>query len=276
MKPESLRDLLEGCEWIFHAAGYYPPFRERRERAIERAIDSTRRILGEFRRAPAAKVVFTSSAATIRAVPGGQANEESEEPWPLTEWRPLYSSVKIAMEQEALRFCREGDPIVIVNPSICIGEYDARPFSGRVVLAFSKYKVPWTVETSFNVVYTGDVGVGHLRAAEKGRCGQRYLLAGHNVSLQEFAELVARLAGVRPPRWKIPYSAALFGARTMGLYARFTRTQPLVTIQEVRRVRGGYSLDGSKAIRELGCLKTPIEEAVRRALLWFKENGFLE
>jgi len=35
---DGLPQALEGCEWVFHAAGYYPSFRERRERAIARSL----------------------------------------------------------------------------------------------------------------------------------------------------------------------------------------------------------------------------------------------
>jgi len=34
-------------------------------------------------------------------------------------------------------------------------------------------------------------------------------------------------------------------------------------------------LDGRKAIRELSLPQTPIEEAIRRAVAWFKQYGYL-
>ena len=36
-----------------------------------------------------------------------------------------------------------------------------------------------------------------------------------------------------------------------------------------------FALDGSKAIRELGLPQTPLEEAIQRALAWFKAQGYL-
>ena len=274
-EPGGLREALAGCEWVFHAAGYYPGPREEREQAVEKAITLTRRVLGQIRQAGPRRVVFTSSAATLRGVPGRPANEEDAEPWPLERWRHLYSTVKIAMEQEALAAHRAGLPVVIVNPTLCIGEYDARPFSGRAVLAFARRRQPWYVETCFNVVYTGDVGLGHLRAAEAGRLGERYLLAGHNVSLKEFAEVTCRLAGMPPPRWRLPYAAAWVSACLAEAVAAVTGRDPLFTRDEVRRVRDGYPLDGSKAFREFGLPRTSVEVAVRRALDWFRKNGVL-
>ncbi len=248
-RPGQLVEALRGREWVFHAAGYYPANRGSREKAVRAGIESARRDLETIRQAAPARVVFTSSAATIRAVPGQAATEADAEPWPLTHWRRRYAAVKIAMEQEALRAAGAGLPVVIVNPSLCIGEYDAHTFSGRSVLAFSRYRFRWYTEISFNVVYTGDVGVGHVRAAEMGRVGERYLLAGQNVSLKEFGTFACRELGLPPPRWKIPYVGAYLG---------------------------GCLLDGSRAVRELGMPQTPAAEAVRRAVQWFKQHGYIK
>ena len=289
-RPEELREALRGCSWVFHAAGYYPsnlPSREAgaggsaatrlgAEEAIRTGIESARRDLEEIRRAGPGRVVFTSSAATIRAGAGKMATEADSEPWPLTHWRHPYAAVKIAMEQEVLRAAADGLAVGIVNPSLCIGEYDAHAFSGRSVLAFAKYRLGWYTETSFNVVYTGDVGVGHIRAAEAGRVGERYLLAGQNVSLKEFGSLACQELGLPPPRWKIPPAAATLAACGVELFAAVTGREPLFTRQEARRIRGGYLLDAYKAVRELGMPQTPPAEAIRRAVQWFRQQGYLK
>ncbi len=271
-----LEQALEGCDWVFHAAGYYPAKQARRAEAIEHGIQSTRRILGVIRRAHPKRVVFTSSAACIRQLPDRVVSEQDAENWPLSGWRSLYAAVKIAMEQEVLRAHQEGLPVVITNPSICIGEYDAHAFSGRAVLAFVKYRIPWIIKTSFNVVYTGDVGVGHLRTAEQGRLGERYLLAGANVTLEEFAEVVTRVAQVPKPWGHLPYPLVMFSAFILEGLAGLTRRRPIYSREDVRRAYRTYSLDGSKAVRDLGMPQTPVEEAVRRAVDWFRANGYIK
>ncbi len=273
-QPQELSRALEGCEWVFHAAGYYPLPGESRAQALAKGVETTRQVLEALRQARPARIVFTSSAATIRWVAGRSANESDEESWPPVGWRSTYSMVKIAMEKLVLRAAQEGLPVVTVNPSLCIGEYDAHLLSARAVLAFLKYRTPRIPNASFNVVYTGDVGLGHVRAAQKGRVGERYLLAGQNISLKEFAALVAREAGVPPPRWHIPYALALASGFLVQSFARITRREPLFTLEEVRRIRRGYLLDGSKARRELALPVTPVEEAIRRALAWFHRMGY--
>ena len=271
---EGLREALEGCGWVFHTAGYYPWGRLRRADAIERGAGSTRRILEHIQRAKPQRVVFTSSAATIRHVPGRLANEQDAEPWPLQSPRALYAAVKIAMEHEALQAHCAGLPLVVVNPSLCLGEYDAHPFSGRAILAYAKHRLPVYVDHTFNAVYTGDVGVGHVRAAERGRLGERYLLTGRTIALKEFAGLVASCAGTTPPRWRLPYPLVLAAAQVAEAAAWATRTQPWLPRQAVHSMRAGQWLDGAKARRELGLPQTSVEEAIERAVRWFRQHRY--
>ena len=272
---DGLREALEGCEWVFHSAGYYSMFREPSQPAVARGIESTRRILAEFRGAGVRRVVFTSSAATIQRVPGRDATEADAEPWPLTEPRPLYATDKIAMEREALRAQQDGLSVVIVNPSVCLGEYDAHPFSGRAILAFAKHRLPFYVEQTFNAVYTGDVGVGHVRAAERGRLGERHLLTCRHLTVRELAHLVADAARVPRPRLRVSYPVVWVAAALSEAVAWLTRTQPILPRQAAHTIRRGQRLDGTKAVRELGLPQTPVEEAIRRAVAWFSAHGYL-
>ena len=311
--PRQLRAALDGCELVFVCAGYYPRFTDRHDEAIRRGIEQVRRICDVLNACPVSRIVYTSSTATIAPVSGRPATEHDQEPWPLTHWsphlfarrrcairtaavppqagrpppvgrreevggwRPLYASVKIAMEHTVERYAREGLPMVIVNPSVCLGEYDAHLFSGRLILLFGRTtrRSPVYLHASFNAVYTGDVGVGHVLAAERGVPGERYLLTGENLSLGELARRVAREAKVPPPRWCIPYSLAMAAATMTELAAWLTRTDPLLPRRAIHSARLPQCLDGSKARRELGLPQTPIDEAIRRALAWFRQHGYL-
>ena len=204
-----LRRAMDGCQWLFDCAGYYPGFSETKEQAVAQGIAHVTAVMDVARDARVERIVFTSSTSAIGRVHGRPATEDDYEPWPLKQPRPLYGTVKLAMEEEARRYARDGAPVVIVNPSFCVGEYDRKPFSGKLLLMYARRTLPLYMDHQFNVVYTGDVGRGHVLAAQHGRVGERYILGGHNTTLQVFAELVAREAGVPPPRIKIPFWMAL-------------------------------------------------------------------
>jgi len=272
---EGVREALDGCEWVFHAAAAYPRAGERSQDAMARAMEATRRLLRLFAEVKPARVVWTSSASTIRSVPGRSADERDAEPWPLTQPRTLYAAVKIAIEREVERACAGGLPAVLVNPSVCLGEYDARPFSGRILLAYAKHRLPFYVPHTFNGIYTGDVGVGQVRAAQRGCLGERYLLTCRRLTVQEFAAMVARVMGRCPPWIRVPDGVALTVAAASEGVAWLTRGEPLLPRHMVLAARRDMGLDGAKAVRELGLPQTPIEDAVRRAVAYFRQAGYL-
>lgn len=272
-----LTEALSDCDWVFHAAGFYPRFgRGKKQEAVDKGILSTRRILEIVAAAKPDRFIFTSSAATIKHLKDRAANESDCERWPLQSERSVYATVKIAMEHEVLKAAQRGLPVVITKPSICIGEYDAHQFSGMSVLLFAKYKLPFYLDQRINTIYTGDVGIGHVLAAEKGKIGEGYLLTNHSMMLKDFAHIVAREAGVPAPRIRIPYPIALVAAYAMQVFSWITRVEPKLSVDVVRRGALSQPLDGTKAVKELGLPTTPIDEAVRVALSWFKNNGYLQ
>lgn len=272
---KGLREACEGCDWVFHAAAYYPHLSDQPDVAVKKGIDTAEAVAGVIAEAGPSRVVYTSSASTIRKCEGRASTDLDIEPWPLEGWRPLYATVKIAMEHAILQAQKKGLPVVVVNPTVCIGEYDAHTFSGNAVLLFAKWRIPFAIANIMNVVYTGDVGLGHVRAAEKGIIGQRYILAGERISLLDFGKRVAIIAGTRKPLGNVPYALAWPFALACEAGGELMRKKPFFSRQLLQYVKAdSRELDGSRAVRELGMPQTPLDEAIRRAVTWFRENGY--
>ncbi|MER3487945.1 MAG: hypothetical protein C4307_04075 [Chloroflexota bacterium] len=109
--------------------------------------------------------------------------------------------------------------------------------------------------TGVNVVDVRDVAQGHLLAFERGRQGERYILGGANLTLEELFSAVAELAGTPRPRLRLPYWAAQ-GLALAGLANR----------HEVLLARLPMWFSWEKAARELGYSPGPIWPALRRAV----------
>jgi dihydroflavonol-4-reductase len=99
------------------------------------------------------------------------------------------------------------------------------------------------------------VARGHVLALERGRAGERYLLGGVDLTLAEVFSLVARAAGRRPPRLRLPYAAA-----------RLLALAGLANRNEVTLARLPAWFSSAKAERELGYRPGPVEEAIVRAV----------
>jgi dihydroflavonol-4-reductase len=111
------------------------------------------------------------------------------------------------------------------------------------------------VDIGLNVVDVRDVAIGHALALEHGRRGERYILGGVDLTLEELFAAVARLAGREPPRLRVPLAAVRAGA-LVGLVNR----------NEARLARLPAYFSSAKAERELGYRPGPVEPALARAV----------
>ena len=113
---------------------------------------------------------------------------------------------------------------------------------------------------------------GLLLAAERGRIGGRYLLAGENMTNAAFITLVADVAGVRWPRVHIPAPLLAIAGRAAEWVAdHVTRRAPRLTSGMSALTAAYLYFDGSHAERELGFRAGPVAPAIERCVRWFRE-----
>lgn len=271
----SVRRALEGRDALFHAAAYFTHWATDVDSFYDVNVGGTRTTLTAALEAGVERVVYTSTNNAIGAYGSTPSNEDVV----FNYWSTgdHYSISKYFAEVEAFKLGARGLPVVVVNPTLVVGERDARPTSsGQMVIDVASGNLPVYVDGWVNVVDVRDVARGHLLAAERGRVGQRYLLGGENLSVKEYFGLIAAAAGVEPPRFKAPYPLALGMAHLYELQSRFTRRHPVATVSELKIGRLGETYDSTKATEELGFTHTPVRECIERSVAWFRANGYLD
>jgi dihydroflavonol-4-reductase len=166
---------------------------------------------------------------------------------------------------------------VVVNPTTPVGEQDINPTpTGRIVVDFLKKKFPAYVDTGLNLVDVNECARGHVAALEKGRSGERYILGGENLTLKQILDMLAAITGLPSPKVKVPYVMALAtGVVDEMVTGHIFRKEPRATIDAVRMGRKKMFVSSAKAERELGWRTVPVDGALRRAVEWFRENGYV-
>lgn len=277
LHPESTFPALEGIEGVYHLAAIYALWHPHPERIYKVNVEGTVAFLREAMRRGVKKVVFTSSIAALGVLPGElPATEET----PFNQWRYAndYVLSKYISELEVLNLVRMGLPAVIVNPSFPFGPGDYAPTpTGRLLLGVLQKKAIGYMEGGFNLIHVNDVAIGHLLAMEKGRIGEKYLLAHRegNISYREYLKIVSRLSGVKVPDRRIPRGVYGAMARVMEFFAFLTGKPPLVTYRSAMYGSQYLYYNPEKAILELGLPQTPIEQAIRDGIEWFQKNGYV-
>jgi dihydroflavonol-4-reductase len=263
----ALARAVEGCDAVVHVAALYAYGRSD-EAAMEAVnVEGTRAVLDA---AGGRRVVVTSSSATCGPVAGRPATEADAPPdW---ELRVPYKRTKLAAERVALERARAGADVVLVNPTTVVGPGDRRPTpSGKMVRDVATGRIGGYMRGGgINAVAVGDVAAGHALALQRGRAGERYILGGDDLSLQEAFAIVARRAGRRPPRIPVPFPMALAAAHAAALASRITRREPdLLVLDEVRLARLPLWFSSEKAKQELGYDPRPARQALEEATDWF-------
>jgi dihydroflavonol-4-reductase len=269
---------MRGCHTVFHVAGYYPGLRSARGDHVAAALRQMRNVIAAAQATGVACLVYTSSLSTIGwpARPDGLATE--------ADWyrsgqsaasRHPYWEVKLAQEQEALRASAEL-PIVILNPTAVFGPGDVKLSSGQAIIAALRLRCFFSLGGRINVVDVRDVAQAHVAAAERGRAGERTILGGHNVTVDQVVRALAHAAGLPPPRVRIPlgllYAPAWFIEHViLRLFPRMAYP-PTHSLDLVRKA-GWY--DCGKAQRELGLQPRPLQETFDDAVAWFREHDYV-
>src|SRR3989442_1579559 len=174
-----------------------------------------------------------------------------------------YQASKFLAEQVALGFAHQGLPVVVVNPSAPVGPWDGKPTpTGRMVVDFLEGKMVGTLDHGLNLVHVRDVARGHLLAAERGKIGEKYILGNRNISLAEIGALLSEIAGIRPPRVRIPYWVAWSAPLSMEAVARVTATPPRAPLTAVRMAKKRMYFDPANAGRGLGLPQTAVRHAL--------------
>jgi nucleoside-diphosphate-sugar epimerase len=182
--------------------------------------------------------------------------------------------VKWAQDTLARQKAAEGMPVVVGIPSMTFGEYDPGNTTGSFVIEMANRTLPGYVAGKRNVVYAGDAGRGLVRVCEDGHPGERYLICGENLTMQQLMAKIATVTGAPEPK-EIPLAAAkLVSAWQIFKYKHLRCPAPKVSSSAIAVMSSGQYLDGSKAARELGYRpEVSVDEAIRRTFEWFRSQG---
>jgi len=270
----SLSRAAKGASTLYHVAADYRLWTRHRGDLHRSNVEGTENVLRAAADAGVEKVVYTSSVAALGLVDGGSADETT----PVVRDRIIgeYKKSKYDAERVADAWAGKGLAVVIVNPSTPIGERDIKPTpTGQMIVDFLNRKMPAYVDTGLNLVDVRDVAEGHLLAAEKGKVGERYILGNRNMTLKEILDALSALTGIPSPTVKLPHWIPFAAAAIDTAFARVSWRAPHVSLDSVRMSTHRMYFDASKAVRELGLPQTPVEDALGRAVSWFRESGYV-
>jgi dihydroflavonol-4-reductase len=273
--PAGLREALTGCHRAFHCAADYRLWTRDPRELYASNVGGTDHLLAAAASTGVERVVYTSSVGALGLSRDGTPADETT-PVALADMIGHYKRSKFLAERKAKEWAARGLPVVIVNPSTPVGDLDIKPTpTGQMIVDFLRRRMPAYVESGLNLVDVRDVAAGHLLAAERGRPGEKYILGHRNLRLKEIFDLLAHLTGLPAPRVRLPHAVPLVFAALATAAARLTGRPPRVSLESVKMSRKLMFFRADKAVRELGLPQSPVDQALTRAVEWFREHGYV-
>jgi dihydroflavonol-4-reductase len=131
------------------------------------------------------------------------------------------------------------------------------------------------LETGLNIVDVDDVAHGHILAMERGVSGRKYILGNRDMTLKEIFGILSGITGIPAPGMRLPYWFVYpIAVISTAISDHITHRPPLAPVEAVRMAKKFMFFDHNRAVDELGMPQTPVEEALKRAVDWFYDNGY--
>ncbi len=269
-------DVAKACKnvsAIFHLAGKVSRDNDDAMSMNNVHLNGTRLLCEAATEAGVQTMILASSSGTIAVSEDEQVFDETF-PQPVgvfTRW--AYYASKYYQERAALEnFDGDGRKLVIMNPSLLLGPDDERLSSTKPVLDFLARKIPYSPGGGLNFVDARDAAAAFIRALEKGRHQEKYLLGAANMTFEQFFSRLARLSGVSAPMLKVPKKLAIAGSSILSsVYKNWGKASPVMP-NEVEQAEYFWYFDSTKAEEELGFAPRDPQETLQDTITYLRES----
>jgi dihydroflavonol-4-reductase len=265
---QSVLQGMKGCDWVVHLAGLYSFWEPHRKAYAEVNITGTRNVWESALETGISKGVHVSTVGVYGRPTDSPFREESESgPRRFCEYfRTKYEADRIVWDLHR----KQGLPVVVVYPCAVVGPGDTKA-TGQYVADLLRRRLPATVfdNSVMTFVHVNDVAEVILKALTKpDNIGEKYLAGNQQLSFREINRMVHDISGVPLPRLHLPGAITMVNAALFtGLAGVIKKAPPWgMSIDQMKVMREGFKVDGSKAERDLCVKYTPIRVALEEAI----------
>jgi nucleoside-diphosphate-sugar epimerase len=267
-----LNAIPSHADTVFHLAGDTNLWAHNNERQRTINVDGTANVVAAAAHNNIKTLVHTSSVAAWGNI-SGEVTERHEQHGE-NSWIN-YERTKWTGERKALEGLKHGMRVVILNPANVIGPHDKNNW-GRLFLALRNDKLPCIADGCVSVAHVANVARAHLAAAEKGKSGNRYILAGEQHPFSDFVACINRVsrAGNMP---KVIHPQLFRGyAKLSSAMAGFFDREPSLTPELAHLMsRKNVAYSSGKAKDQLGYSIPPMRRSVEDCYCWLKSENIL-
>lgn len=232
--------------------------------------DATIRLFEKAKEQKVAQFIFISTANTIgygslKAL----GNETKKIQKPFTKL--FYAQSKLQAEKYLLTQNKEIQ-VKILNPTFMIGAYDSKPSSGKIILMGLKKSIVFYPPGGKNFVPVKDVVNAVMNAFHKGTSGEKYLIAGTNLSYKTFFMELRNITNQKQVLIPIP-KLLLLTVGTFGSFMQKLNIKTSLSSSNMKTLCVKNYYTNQKSIQELNIQYSSLNNAIKEAVDYFEQNG---
>ncbi len=270
---DALRGGMEGAGVVYHASGVNAFCLRNPSEMMRVNIDGSVNVIRAAADTGVERVIYTSSAAAIGEAAGTVGTEDSPHRGSHHTWYERSKhEAEIAVLAESERL---GVHVVAVCPSSVQGP-GRTGGTARILIGYLNGRLRFAIDSTLSLVYIDDCVEGHLLAERRGVTGERYLLNGSVLTVQEAVTLLGEISGVQHrvrylPRW----TAKAAGVMAGGVFRLLRRDRAPFCSEMASALLHGHTYDGSRATRDLGLHYTDIRSSLEQTVTWLRSEGLV-
>ncbi|MFM2048912.1 MAG: hypothetical protein RI955_1460 [Bacteroidota bacterium] len=262
LEVDSISSAMQGITEVYHAAAMVSF--DKRQHALMKKInvDGTENMVNMALENKIQKFGYISSVAVLgRSAKMNYIDENSE--WEKSKFNSQYALSKMLAEREVFRGAAEGLNVVIVNPSVIIGNGD---WQGSSTALFSTiYKGMPFYSTGINgFVDVDDVTECIIQLMDKNIFGERFILNENNYSYQQIFNWIAAALQVKKPSIKITKWMSELAWRLEYLKTSITGKSGIVTRETATTALLENFYSNEKIKNKINFRFTPIEQSIQK------------
>ena len=267
---ESLLPAMQGVDYVFHLAGIISILSGQDSHVQGVNVGGTANVVRAAHASGVKKMVHTSSIHAFKRMPHGVIINEDVPIDPASS-HAAYDRSKAEATLAVIEETKKGFPAVIVCPTGVIGPEDyKRSELGTLVDSWLTNNISFLIDGEYDFVDVRDVVQGMLKARDRGRIGQIYILSGHLIKVAELWQLVRDLIQYPARMINIPMRLAKLVAWFAEKYFAITHTKPSLTTYSLETLHTNAVISNAKARLELGYAPRSLRETMSDTVSWWR------
>lgn len=271
---DELREALRGSSIVYHLAAFVSIMPSDIKKLTEVNVEGTKNVVDLCIELNIPKLVYVSSVHAIAAdIPHGTKMDENTS---IDVGRALgaYGKTKaMALDYVLDAANNKNIDVSIVHPAGVFGHHDYRPSNFGQMLIWMYHGLSIGVNGHYNFVDVDDVVDGIIKAGERGKKGERYILSNKVYHPKAFKKAIDKEMKRKNFYISMPFGLTYFFAFFAEIFYRIIPITPVFTREALQILRTNADFSNEKAKKELGVEFTDIDKTIEKFVNWKKSGS---